>query len=215
MKRFFNLIAGATAAASMATLLLSVGVTHAAEPAKTVKPDLAAGEAKATQVCAACHTADGSRGLSANPILQGQHPQYLAKQLHEFKTAVRKNAIMQGMAAPLTDADIRNVSAFYAGKQAKEGFARNKDTVALGEKIYRGGIAAKSVPACAACHSPNGAGLPAQYPRLQGQHGEYTKAQLVAFRQGGRTNSAQMTSIAANLSDKEIDALADYIAGLR
>lgn len=214
MKRFFTLIAGATAAASMAALL-GMSAAHAAEPAKASKPDLAAGEAKATQVCAACHAADGSRGLSANPILQGQHPQYLAKQLHEFKSAARKNAVMQGMAAPLTEDDIRNVSAFYASKQAKEGFARNKDTVALGEKIYRGGIAAKAVPACAACHSPNGAGLPAQYPRLSGQHAEYTKAQLVAFRQGDRTNNGQMATIAANLSDKEINALADYIAGLR
>ena len=214
MKRFFTLIAGATAAASMAALL-GMSAAHAAEPAKASKPDLAAGEAKATQVCAACHTADGSRGLSANPILQGQHPEYLAKQLHEFKSAARKNAIMQGMAAPLTEEDIRNLSAFYASKQAKEGFARNKDTVALGEKIYRGGIAAKAVPACAACHSPNGAGMPAQYPRLSGQHAEYTKAQLVAFRQGERTNNGQMATIAASLSDKEINALADYIAGLR
>jgi len=209
LMRFYPLIAAVAMTASLS------GLAYAAEPAKAAKPDLAAGEAKATQVCAACHTADGSRGLAANPILQGQHPQYLAKQLEDFKAGKRKNAVMQGMAAPLTEADIRNVAAFYATKKAKDGFATNKDLVGLGEKIYRGGIAAKGVPACAGCHSPNGAGIPAQYPRLGGQHADYTKAQLTAFRQGERLNSAPMTTISANLSDKEITALADYIAGLR
>ena len=208
LMRFYSLIA---AVAMTATLS---GMAYAAETPKAAKPDLAAGEAKA-QVCAACHSADGTRGLSANPILQGQHPQYLAKQLEDFKSGKRKNAVMSGMAAPLTEADIRNVSAFYASKKAKDGFATNKELVGLGEKIYRGGIAAKGVPACAGCHSPNGAGIPAQYPRLGGQHAEYTKSQLTAFRQGDRHNSAPMVTISANLSDKEITALADYIAGLR
>lgn len=202
-----------------AAILLS-GFTFAAaalasDAPAAAKPDLAKGQATATQICAACHTADGSRGSPANPILQGQHADYLAKQLHEFKDGKRKNAVMQGMAAPLSDADIKNVSAFYASKTAKPGFAKNKELVALGEKIYRGGIAKKSVPACAGCHSPNGAGIPVQYPRLAGQHADYTKVQLTAFRQGERTNNAQMASIAANLSDKEIEALSDYIAGLR
>ena len=208
MKRFLNLIAVASVALSLS------GVAQASETT-TAKPDLAAGEAKATAVCAACHAADGSRGAPTFPILQGQHPEYLAKQLTEFKEGKRKNAVMSGMAAMLTPEDVKNVAAFYATKKAKDGAAKNKDLVALGEKIYRGGIAKKSVPACAGCHSPNGAGMPAQYPRLAGQHGDYTKAQLIAFRQGERTNSAQMASIAANLSDKEVEALADYIAGLR
>ena len=179
MKRFLNLIAVASVALSLS------GLAQASET-KTAKPDLAAGEAKATAVCVACHAADGSRGAPTFPILQGQHPEY-----------------------------VKNVAAFYSSKKAKDGAAKNKDLVALGEKIYRGGIAKKGVPACAACHSPNGAGMPAQYPRLAGQHGDYTKAQLIAFRQGERTNNAQMTTIAANLSDKEVEALADYIAGLR
>ena len=132
-----------------------------------------------------------------------------------FKSGKRKNAVMLGFASALSDKEMVDVAAFYASKKAKEGFAANKDTVALGEKIYRGGIAAKAVPACAGCHSPNGAGIPAQYPRLSGQHADYTKAQLTAFRQGDRTNSAQMTAIASILSDKEIAALSDYIAGLR
>ena len=208
MNRLLNLIAVATVAVTLS------GAAVASAAAKAPKADLAAGEAKATQVCAACHAADGSRGAPSFPILQGQHPEYLVKQLQEFKSGKRKNAVMAGMAAPLSDDDMRNVAAFYASKKAKEGFAQNKDTVALGEKIYRGGIAAKSVPACAGCHSPNGAGIPAQYPRLGGQHAEYTKTQLTAFRQGERTNSAPMATIAANLSDKEIAALSDYIAGL-
>lgn len=209
MKRLSTLIA-------LATMVLTLtGVAHGSAAKPPAKPDLAAGEAKATAVCAACHTADGSRGAATYPILQGQHPQYLAKQLNEFKSGQRKNAVMNGMAAPLTPEDIRNVSAFYASKKAKDGFAKNKDTVSLGEKIYRGGIAKKTVPACAACHGPAGSGIPAQYPRLGGQHADYVKAQLTAFRQGDRVNNASMAAIAANLSDKEIDALSDYIAGLR
>jgi cytochrome c553 len=211
MKRFSNLIALASVALSLS---LTAGAVRAAE-GKAAKPDLAAGEAKATTVCGACHTSDGSRGLPTYPILQGQHPEYLVKQLTEFKEGKRKNAIMTGMAAVLTPADMRNVAAFYATKKAKDGTAKNKDLVAAGERIYRGGIAKKAVAACAGCHSPNGAGIPAQYPRLAGQHADYVKTQLTSFRQGDRTNSAQMTAIAANLSDKEIDALADYISGLR
>jgi cytochrome c553 len=115
----------------------------------------------------------------------------------------------------LSDEDMRNVAAFYAGKQAKPGAARSKDMVELGERIYRGGLADRQVPACAGCHSPNGAGIPAQYPRLSGQHADYTQAQLVAFRGGERANSSQMTDIAARLNDREIKAVSDYIAGLR
>lgn len=187
----------------------------AAEAAAPAKPDLAKGQATAAGVCVACHTNDGSRGSPANPILQGQHPEYLAKQLTEFKTGKRDNAIMKGMAATLSDADMRNVAAFYASKTAKPGFAKNKNLVSLGEKIYRGGIAERGVAACAGCHSPTGAGIPAQYPRLAGQHADYTEAQLIAFRSGVRMNSAQMTGVAAKMNDKEIKAVADYIAGLQ
>ncbi len=203
------------ALASLAALLaLPVSTAVAAEAAATAKPDLAKGQATA-QVCAACHTADGSRGSPANPIIAGQHADYLYKQLTEFKSGKRANPVMSGMVAPLSDADMRNVAAFYASKQAKPGFAKNKDLVLLGEKIYRGGIAAKQVPACAGCHSPTGAGIPAQYPRVSGQHADYTEAQLNAFRAGQRGNSAQMTTIAAKMSDKEIKAVADYMAGLK
>lgn len=186
----------------------------AAESKAAFKPDLAKGQATAA-TCMACHTADGTRGLSANPILQGQHPEYLVKQLTEFKAGKRKNAIMQGFAAMLSEEDMQNVAAFYASKPALKGVATNKDTVTLGEQIYRGGIMAKQVPACAGCHSPNGAGIPAQYPRIGSQHMEYTESQLIAFRSGLRANNAQMMTISARLSDTEMKALADYIAGLR
>jgi cytochrome c553 len=206
-----------TLARLLSPVLLAAAVTSvsASEPAAPAKPDLAKGQTLVTATCGACHTADGSRGAPANPILQGQHADYLAKQLTEFKSGKRASPIMQGMAAPLSEADIRNVAAFYASKQAKPGFAKNKAQVALGEKIYRGGIADRSIPACAGCHSPNGAGIPSQYPRLQAQHADYTEAQLLAFRSGGRKNNAVMTGVVAKLNDGEIKAVADYIAGLR
>ena len=195
-------------------LAASLSAAHADEAKPATKPDLSKGQATSTAVCAACHTNDGSRGSPANPILQGQHPEYLVKQLTEFKAGKRANAIMMGMAAALSEDDMKNVAAFYAGKTAKAGFAKNKELVALGEKIYRGGIADRNVPACAACHSPTGAGIPAQYPRLGGQHADYTEAQLVAFRGGVRKNSTQMTGVAAKMNDREIKAVADYVAGL-
>jgi cytochrome c553 len=205
-----------TAVALIIAALTSVGAGSAlAEEAKAAaQPDPAKGQVTAA-TCMACHTADGSRGAPAYPILQGQHPEYIVKQLTEFKAGKRKNAIMSGMAAALSEDDMKNVAAFYASKQAKPGFAKNKDTVALGEQIYRGGIAARQVPACAGCHSPNGAGIPAQYPRVGSQQGDYLEAQLTAFHSGARTNSPQMMTIAGKMNESEIKAVADYIAGLR
>jgi len=198
----------------LAVMALLAGPALAADSKPAFKPDPAKGQQLAT-TCLACHTADGTRGLAANPILQAQHPEYLVKQLTEFKAGKRKNPVMSGMAAPLAEVDMKHIAAFYGSKKAAPGFARNKDTVKLGEQIYRGGIASRQVPACAGCHSPNGAGIPAQYPRLGGQHGDYTAAQLLAFRSGARANSAQMTAIAGKMNEREIAAVADYIAGLR
>lgn len=184
-----------------------------AKPA--AKSDPAKGQAIATQVCGACHMFDGSRGASANPILAGQHPEYLVKQLHDFKSGARNSAVMKGFASTLSEQDMLDVAAFYASKTAKPGFAKDKDTLLLGEKIYRGGIADRQIPACAGCHSPNGAGIPSQYPRLSGQHTDYTVKQMVAFRDGTRANNAVMQGVAAKMNDREIKAVADYIAGLR
>ena len=188
----------------------------AAKPVvEVVKPDAAKGEVIANGVCVACHTNDGSRGVPTNPILQGQHPEYLVKQLTEYKSGKRVNAIMMGFASTLSETDMKNVAAYFATKKAKPGFSVNKDTVALGEKIYRGGIAERNIPACAGCHSPTGAGIPSLYPRLGGQHAEYTETQLIAYRGGTRNNSIQMTGIAAKLNDREIKAVSDYLTGLR
>ncbi len=178
------------------------------------KPDLNKGSTISATVCAACHTSDGSRGIPTNPILQGQHADYLVKQLQEFKSGKRDNAIMKPMASTLSDDDMRNVAAFYESKQAKPGKSRSASTVDLGKKIWRGGIAEKSVPACAGCHGPAGAGIPAQYARLGGQHNEYISEQLGLFRAGKRSNSPQMAVIAARMSDAEIAAVSDYAEGL-
>ena len=207
------LMVGAAAAAMAVTLAMPA----AASEAKAVAPaaDPAKGEAIATQVCSACHAINDSRGTPANPILQHQHPEYLAKQLADFKAGARKNPIMQGFAATLSAQDMKNVSAFYATKVPKPGFAKNKESLEMAEKIFRGGIADRNIPACAGCHSPTGAGIPSQYPRLGGQHAEYTETQLLAFRSGERANNLAMSGVAAKLNDREIKALADYIAGLR
>ena len=210
---------------SLALALFTLGpvssLAQDKQAAKPAKPDIAAGQQIAAGVCAGCHAADGNSASPANPKLAAQHAAYLAKQLHNFKPQAegkppeRNNAIMQGFASTLNDQQIRDVSAYFAAQKLKPAAAKNKELVELGQKIYRGGIAEKGVPACAGCHSPNGAGIPDQYPRLQGQYAEYTESQLVAFRAGTRANSAQMMTISARLSDKEMKAVSDYIAGLR
>lgn len=190
-----------------------------AEDAKPVvvaaKPDLVKAEATYNGVCVACHGVDGNSAIAGNPKLAQQHPEYLIKQLQEYKSGKRNNAVMKGFATLLSDEDMRGMAYFMTAKKVKPGFAKDKELVALGERIYRGGIADRQVPACAACHSPNGAGLPAQYPRLGGQHAEYTATQLASFRDGVRKNNLQMTQVAAKMNDREIKAVSDYIAGLR
>lgn len=183
--------------------------------AKVAKPDLVKGEASFTAVCAACHGADGNSMIPVNPKLAQQHPEYLVKQLKEFKSGKRANAIMSGMVAALSEDDMKNIAYWVASKKAKPGFAKDKETVFLGEKIFRGGIADRQIAACAGCHSPDGAGIPAQYPRIAGQHADYAVAQLVAFRDGVRKNSVQMSGVAGKMNDREIKAVSDYIAGLR
>lgn len=187
----------------------------AAAPAKAAKPDLVKGGASFAAVCAACHGADGNSGTPENPKLAQQHPEYLVKQLQEFKSGKRKNPVMQGFASALSDDDMKNIAYWVTANKAKTGFAKDKELVALGERIYRGGVQDRQIAACAGCHSPTGAGIPSQYPRLSGQHAAYTAAQLTSFRDGGRKNSIPMTQVAAKLNDREIRALADYIAGLR
>lgn len=200
----------------IAAALVAPVLSHANEPAaKAAKPDLAKGEATFNAVCAACHGAGGNSAITVNPKLAQQHPDYIVKQLQEFKSGKRANPIMMGMAAGLSDDDMKNVAAWLGTQKAQPGFAKERDLVALGERIYRGGIADRQIAACAGCHNPTGAGIPSQYPRLSGQHADYAVAQLTAFRDGVRKNSVQMTQVAAKMNDREIKAVADYIAGLR
>ena len=201
-------------AAFASVLMVGSVVANEAAP-KAAKPDLAKGEAIVAGVCTACHAADGNSMIPANPKLAQQHPEYILKQLQEFKSGKRANPVMMGFAAQLSPEDMRNVAYFVASKAATPGFAKEKETVALGEKIYRGGIADRQIAACAGCHGPNGSGMPAQYPRLSGQHADYTVSQLTQFRDGVRKNSVQMTQVAAKMNDREIKAVSDYIAGLR
>ena len=207
--------------AAMAILLATSFVTHASEEA-SAKADPAKGKAIAETVCVACHGADGNSQVSANPILAGQVEEYIYKQLKNFKPAgdkpaVRNNPIMAGMAAALSDEDMKNVAAWFSSQKQKPAAAKDEKQIALGQKIWRQGDFKKGVPACAGCHGPAGAGLPAQYPRLAGQFAEYTEAQLKAFRVEERANDPEkmMRMIAGKLSDAEIKAVAEYAAGLR
>jgi cytochrome c553 len=184
--------------------------------------DLAKAQATANQVCAACHAGDGNSTAPANPKIAGQIPEYLHKQLADFKAQggkkpARENAVMLGMVANLSDADMKALAAFYAGQKLKPAAAADKNLAALGQKIWRGGNAANGVPACAGCHGPAGAGMPAQYPRLAGQYAEYLAAQLKAFKEGGRANdpNGMMRGVAVRMTDREIRAVAEYAAGLR
>jgi cbb3-type cytochrome c oxidase subunit III len=215
MKLKALLIAAALVAPALTTLAAENAAQPAADAPAAAKPDLNAGGTKFGATCAACHGADGNSGVPANPKLAQQHPEYIMKQLQDFKSGKRVSPIMQPMAAQLSDADIRNIAYWAASQKAKPGFAKDKDLVQLGEKLYRGGSLDNHVPACAGCHSPNGAGIPAQYPRLAGQQAEYVATQLLNFQNGTRKNSPQMADIASKLSDREIKAVADYIAGLR
>lgn len=199
---------------------LAVGSAVAAEPLS--KADPAKGQTIASTVCAACHGPDGNSPLSANPKIAGQIPEYLEKQLRDFKAvdgkpAARPSAIMSGMVAGLSAEDMRNLAAYYGAKELQPEAAKNQELIELGQQIYRAGIMEKGVPACAGCHGATGEGIPSQYPRLSGQFAEYTEAQLKAFRSGERANdpNGMMTTTAAKLSDREISAVADYIAGLR
>lgn len=205
-----SLAAGETAPASGG----ATAAPAAAAPAQVAKPDLVKGAASFAAVCAACHGADANAVMPTYPKLAQQHPEYLVKQLQEFKAGKRQNPIMLGFASMLSEADMRNVAYWVTSNKATPGFAKDKDLLMLGERIYRGGVADRQIPACAGCHSPNGAGIPAQYPRLSGQKTDYLVIQLTAFRDGIRNNSLQMTQVAAKLNDREIRAVADYITGL-
>jgi len=177
--------------------------------------NIAAGKAK-TAVCAGCHGADGNGGADALwPRLAGQNAEYIEKQLANFKSGARKDPIMAGMAAGLSSADMKNIGAYYASLKAKPASARDESLAKLGEKIYRGGNAKMGVSACMSCHGPSGHGIPPRFPKVSGQQAAYTKKQLFAFKNGQRTNDGDtMTRITFRMSEQEIKAVSEYMAGL-
>ena len=203
------------------SLLLATGAVQAQDKAAG-QPDLAKAKQTAEQVCGACHGTDGNSQIPTNPKLAGQHAEYLNKQLRNFKSeggkpAERANPIMGGMVAALSEEDMKGLATYFAGQQLKPESAKNKASIELGQKLWRAGDIKRGIPACAACHGPAGAGLPAQYPRLSGQFADYTEAQLKAFRAGERANdpAKMMRTIALKMTDPEIKAVADFAAGLR
>ena len=227
MNRVFQPAACAAIVKSLLASFLLVGSALAADaapaPAAAAKADPAKGgslydtgdNARGLPACASCHGAGGNSTINTNPRLAGQIDTYLHKQLVDFTTPARNQPIMTTYAKMLSDDEKKNIAAYLAAQQPKQGAARNKDTLELGRKIYRGGIADRGVAACASCHGATGSGIPAQYPRLAGQHQDYTVTQLQAFKSGARSNSPQMATLAKRLSDDEMKAVADYIAGLK
>ncbi|MBV2235101.1 MAG: cytochrome c4 [Sterolibacterium sp.] len=217
-------------AVAVAVSLVSLSLPAAAQTTKS-KADPAKGKEIVGTVCVACHSMDGNSEISANPKLAGQHAEYLLKQMREFKsvdgaTPIRVNAIMNGMIAAYDDAQMRDIAAYLSAQRLKPETATNRETVELGQRLYRAGDASKGLPACIGCHGPTGTGMPAQFPRIGGQFADYIAAQLHNFRTGAeatepsdeaRTNDPEkmMRMVAAKMSDKEIAAVADYIAGLR
>lgn len=202
--------------------LLAISMTIAIQPAfaeeaatTEAAPEVNSPDKVVQNVCAACHGADGNSVITTNPKLAGQHPEYLFKQLTNFRDGTRANAVMSGMASALSQEDMEGIAKYFSNQSIKLAKAKENGKGSLGEKIYRGGIAANKVPACAACHGVTGAGLPKQFPRLAGQHTDYTVQQLRTFRTGERANAPMMMTIAAKMSDAEMQAVADYIQGLR
>jgi cytochrome c553 len=207
----------------MTAMLAATAIANANEPATaTYKGDPAKGQAIASTVCVACHAADGNSVVAANPKLAGQNADYLFKQMKNFKgadgkQAERTNAVMNGMIAPYTEEQMRDLAAHFSMQTQKGEQAKNRETIEAGQKLYRAGNLAKGLPACAACHGPAGAGMPAQYPRIGGQYAEYIELQLRSFRDGARANdpNKMMRMVAIKMTDAEIKAVSDYIAGLR
>ena len=181
------------------------------------KGDPKAAEAIANQTCAGCHGVDGNSAAAANPKLAGFNAEYLYKQLVDFKSGERKSAVMAGMVAGLTPEDMQNLAAYYSSQQPKPGTAKDKELALQGQKIYRGGIMGAGVPACASCHGAAGKGIPVQFPRLAGQHSDYIYNELNKFRLGTRANDGakMMRTIAAKMTDADMQAVAAYIQGLR
>ena len=215
--------------AAIAGQLLALSAAPALAQTVAVKPDTARAQQIVTQICAACHGAEGISVVATNPHLAAQHPEYIARQLDHFKSGLRKNPVMLAMAATLSPEDMQALGVYFSAKKPRPGAARDKSLAEIGQKVYRGGNAKTGVPACASCHSPTGVGIPAQYPRLAGQYADYTLAQLQGFVSGNRggeiknasgklvedTQGHIMSTIAGKMSEREMRAVAEYVSGLR
>ncbi|MBS4098881.1 MAG: cytochrome c [Sulfuricella sp.] len=200
-----------------AGLFAAMGVQANEAAAPAAKADPAKAQQIVNTICVGCHGADGNSPLAANPKLSGQHAGYITKQLQNFKSGERANPIMMGMAAGLSPEDMKNLGAYFNGQKPNGGEVKDKALAEKGEKLYRGGNLSHNIPACVGCHGQNANGIPAQYPRLAGQHADYIEAQLRTFRTGERANDPgkMMQGVAAKLSDADIKALAEYISGLK
>ena len=217
MKRMLLLAVLAGSLSAAAALALEQTTAPAA------KPDLAKAQTIVKEVCSACHGTDGNSPTAINPSLAGQPAEYITLQLTHFKSGLRANPVMQGMAATLTPEDMKALGAYFSQQKPKGLAAKDAALVTAGQKVYRGGDAATGLPACAACHAPNGAGVAKNYPRLAGQYVDYTYAQLKAFKAGERgadkdgkdVNGRIMATIASRMSDAQMRSVAEYTSGLR
>ncbi|MAF81771.1 MAG: cytochrome c4 [Proteobacteria bacterium] len=182
--------------------------------------DAKKGAALAQGLCAACHASDGNSAIPTNPILAGQHYSYLRNQLNYFQVkegedkAKRENAVMLGIASGLSSDDIDNLSAYYSQQKIRPSYASNIELAKAGEVVYKGGDESRGVPSCSSCHGPRGLGIPGQYPRISGQHATYTASTLKSYKNGSRANNKQMMMISSRLTEEQINALAEYLAGL-
>jgi cytochrome c553 len=213
MKRM--LVLAAVAGASFAAAALA--------QAPAAKPDLAKAQTIVKDVCSACHGMDGNSASPVNPSIAGQPAEYITLQLTHFQSGMRANPVMQGMAATLTPEDMKALGLYFSQQKPKGQAAKDAALVTAGQKLYRGGDAPTGIPACAACHMPNGAGLAKRYPRLAGQYADYTYAQLKAFKAGERgadkdgkdVNGRIMGMVAAKMTDAQMKAVAEYTSALR
>lgn len=205
----------------LAALAGTLSVTAALAPAG--QPDLDRAQTIAKDVCSACHGADGNSATPVNPSIAGQPAQYITLQLSHFKSGLRANPVMQAMAATLQPDEIAALGVYFSRQKSKGLAAKDAALVTAGQKLFRGGDATTGIPACAACHAPNGAGVAKNYPRLAGQYADYTYAQLKAFKAGERgadkdgkdVNGAIMVAVAGRMSDAQMKAIAEYASGLR
>jgi cytochrome c553 len=204
------------------SICLSAALNAAAANVGEANAPLPRAQQIVNEVCANCHAADGNSVIPTNPSLAGQSARYIATQLDHFKTGLRKNPIMNGMAASLTAEDMSALGTYFSQQKPKGSVAKNMELATQGQKLYRGGRPETAIPACAACHGPDGAGIAVQYPRLAGQSAQYTYDRLRKFRElsdrGGdddpNANGRMMMSVAAKLSDADMRAVAEYLAGL-